>query len=83
MKSCISSCPCSFLQVTKQPVRRSKDNRQAVAEFQGQFMNSTDLVNMFKRYVTGYEAGTDDKVTVWHGEHEENSGGIEAELDIQ
>jgi len=69
--------------VTPQKVRRAADNRQAVAEFQGQFMNSTDLVNMFKRYVTKYEEGVDDKVTKFIGEHIENSGGIEAELDIQ
>jgi hypothetical protein len=46
-------------------------------------MNSTDLATMFKKYVTGYTAGVDDKVTAWHGKHVENSGGIEAELDIQ
>lgn len=63
--------------VTQQKVRRSPKNRQAVAEFQGQFMNSTDLANMFKALVKDYEVGVDDKVTVWHGEHKENSGGIE------
>ena len=46
-------------------------------------MNSTDLANMFKEYVTGYQAGTDDVVEKFFGKHEENSGGIEAELDIQ
>jgi hypothetical protein len=54
---------------------------QAVAEFQGQFMNSTDLATLFKNYVDKYEEGTDDKVYKFVGEHKENSGGIEAELD--
>jgi subtilase family serine protease len=58
-------------------------NIQAVAEFQGQFMNSTDLATMFKNYVKTYTPGTDDVVYKWVGEHKENSGGIEAELDIQ
>ena len=61
----------------------SEKNKQAVAEFQGQFMNSTDLVNYFKAYVTDYTEGTDDVVFKFVGEHKENSGGIEAELDIQ
>lgn len=69
--------------VTPQKVSRSPKNRQAVAEFQGQFMNSTDLKNMFKMYVKDYEVGVDDVVTKFVGEHIENSGGIEAELDIQ
>jgi|EP01047_Picozoa_sp_COSAG01_P031621 hypothetical protein len=33
------------------------------------------------RYVDKYEEGTDDKVYKFVGEHKENSGGIEAELD--
>jgi subtilase family serine protease len=64
-------------------VTRSTKNRQAVAEFQGQFMNSTDLKNMFAKYVKDYEKGTDDVVYSHHGEFKESSGGIEAELDIQ
>lgn len=66
---------------------RSEKNRQAVAEFQGQFMNSTDLAKMFAAEVSAidpnYEVGTDDVVSTWVGKHIENSGGIEAELDIQ
>eukprot|EP01047_Picozoa_sp_COSAG01_P015636 COSAG01_NODE_784_length_13621_cov_68.866829_11_plen_78_part_00 len=54
---------------------------QAVAEFQGQFMNSTDLATLFKNYVDKYEEGTDDVVYKWVGKHIENSGGVEAELD--
>ena len=50
-------------------------NKQAVAEFQGQFMNSTDLAALFRSYVSDYEVGTDDVVYKWVGEHKENSGG--------
>eukprot|EP01043_Picozoa_sp_COSAG02_P040804 COSAG02_NODE_3329_length_6926_cov_4.245203_5_plen_574_part_00 len=57
--------------------------RQAVAEFQGQFMNSTDLAVMFADYVSDYKVGTDDVVSKFFGEHKENSQGVEAELDIQ
>jgi len=69
--------------VTKQTVRRSSSNRQAVAEFQGQFMNSTDLKALFAKYVTGYKAGVDDVITKHVGPYQESSGGVEAELDIQ
>ena len=55
--------------------------------FQGQFMNSSDLVKQFSEYVVdidpSYEVGTDDVVSKWVGEHKENDGGVEAELDIQ
>ena len=73
----------STYNVVSPKVTRSAKNRQAVAEFQGQFMNSTDLVNMFKRYVKDYKVGVDDVITNHHGAFEESSGGIEAELDIQ
>ena len=52
----------STYKVTAPKVTRSTKNRQAVAEFQGQFMNDTDLAGMFAKYVTNYEKGTDDKV---------------------
>ena len=61
----------------------SEKNKQAVAEFQGQFMNSTDLATMFSDYVTDYKVGTDDVVSKFFGKHEENTQGVEAELDIQ
>ena len=73
----------STYSVTPPKVSRSEKNKQAVAEFQGQFMNSTDLATMFKKYVTGYQVGVDDVVDTWFGKHIENSGGVEAELDIQ
>jgi len=59
----------------------TKKNRQAVAEFQGQFMNETDLVTFFKNYVPSAKAGQ-DKVSKFVG-GEKNGMGIEAELDIQ
>lgn len=46
-------------------------------------MNSTDLAGQFSRFVKGYEVGTDDVVYKFVGKHIENSGGVEAELDIQ
>ena len=64
-------------------VSAESKNRQAVAEFQGQFMNSTDLAVMFADYVSDYTVGTDDVVSKFFGEHKENSQGVEAELDIQ
>ena len=33
----------------------SRKNRQAVAEFQGQLMNTTDLATLFKKYIKGYK----------------------------
>ena len=45
----------STYNVVSPKVTRSDKNRQAVAEFQGQFMNSSDLVNMFQRYVKDYK----------------------------
>ena len=73
--------------VTFKEASRSDKNRQAVAEFQGQFMNSTDLATMFANEVSAidpnYKVGVDDVVSTWFGKHIENSGGVEAELDIQ
>lgn len=40
----------------------SAKNRQAVAEFDGQLMNSTDLATLFKKFVDGYTVGVDDVV---------------------
>eukprot|EP01002_Notosolenus_urceolatus_P015491 NODE_809_length_1765_cov_76.103730_g663_i0.p1 GENE.NODE_809_length_1765_cov_76.103730_g663_i0~~NODE_809_length_1765_cov_76.103730_g663_i0.p1 ORF type:complete len:548 (+),score=190.30 NODE_809_length_1765_cov_76.103730_g663_i0:79-1722(+) len=55
--------------------------RQAVAEFQGQFSNPTDLATFFKQYVPNAQAG-DDKVYAYQG-NKENGWGVEALLDIQ
>ena len=59
----------------------STTNRQAVAEFQGQTMNHSDLSAFFKEYLP--KATTDDaKVYATHGEPKEGDG-IEAILDIE
>jgi subtilase family serine protease len=60
-------------------------NRQAVAEFQGQTMNSTDLATFFKNEVPEAQAG-DDVVSKFVGNAgSDNTGtaGVEASLDIQ
>ena len=61
--------------------------RQAVAEFQGQFMNGTDLKTLFRKYVgkidPDYVKGTDDTVYKTTGENTGAHPGVEAELDIQ
>ena len=54
-------------------VNRSGKNKQAVAEFQGQYMNATDLATFFKEYVPAAVAGDVTLgVTAW-GEPEEAS----------
>ena len=58
-------------------------NKQAVAEFQGEFMSSKDLAKMFKAYVANYKVGVDDVVYKWVGDHIEREGNVEALLDIQ
>jgi tripeptidyl-peptidase-1 len=62
-------------------VSRGTKNRQAVAEFQGQFMNTTDLATFFERFVPDAQAG-DDKVYKFQGGETEGEG-VEAQLDIQ
>jgi tripeptidyl-peptidase-1 len=61
--------------------------RQAVAEFQGQFMNGTDLKTLFEKYVKDidpdYVKGTDDTAYKMVGENIGARPGVEAELDIQ
>ena len=63
-------------------VSRSETNRQAVAEFQGQMMNSTDLSSFFDQYVENAKAG-DEKVSKFVGDPGEGRGQTEASLDIQ
>lgn len=59
-----------------------KNNRMAVAEFQGQTMKDSDLVSFFKDYVKDAKAG-DDKVYAFKGDPNRESGQVEASLDIQ
>lgn len=63
-------------------VSRSKTNRQAVAEFQGQTEKDEDLVAFFKDYVKSAEKG-DDEVYAFEGDKNRESGQVEASLDIQ
>jgi len=62
----------------------SIQNRNAVAEFQGQYMSSTDLVTFFDKYLAPDTNKSDAvvfrSVGVSAGAH---SAGIEAQLDIQ
>ena len=60
----------------------SLKNRQAVAEFQGQTMNDSDLTEFFKNYVPKAASG-DEKVYKFVGDPGEGSPGTEASLDIQ
>ncbi len=60
----------------------SSKNKQAVAEFQGQTMNSTDLANFFAAYVPDAPAGA-DTVSKFVGDPGDKMGQTEASLDIQ
>lgn len=59
----------------------SDTNRQAVAEFQGQYMADADLVKFFTDFVPG--AKSDDKVDKFVGDPNKQEGQAEASLDIQ
>lgn len=63
-------------------VSGSSKNRQAVAEFQGQTMNDSDLTAFFQNYVPNAAPG-DDKVYKFVGDPGEGGPGVEASLDIQ
>lgn len=62
---------------------KAASNKQAVAEFQGETMSDQDLADFFKKYVTNYTAGKDDKVSKYVGDKDIQSGQTEASLDIQ
>lgn len=55
--------------------------RQAVAEFQGQFMDTDDLDSFFQQYVPFAQSG-DEKVYAYRG-NKQTGYGVEALLDIQ
>jgi subtilase family serine protease len=63
-------------------VDRTGKNVQAVAEFQGQFMNKADLTKFFAEEVQSEQAG-DDEVSRFVGTDYTPGGSIEAALDIQ
>jgi tripeptidyl-peptidase-1 len=60
----------------------SSGNKQAVAEFQGQTMASSDLSAFFKAYVPNAAPG-DDTVSKFVGDPGDKTGETEASLDIQ
>ena len=70
--------------VTAYSVDRKGTNLQAVAEFQGQYMNKSDLAAFFKAEVYGWSRG-DDRVSKFVGapyaRHEK--AGLEAMLDVE
>ena len=68
--------------LSKAKASGSEKIRQAVAEFQGQTMNQTDVTAFFAKYVSGAAAG-DDKVYAFHGEPAQGGDGVEAMLDIE
>lgn len=57
-----------------------QSNRQAVAEFQGQYYSPADLKTFFHQYVSGSHNNTVTKVV---GENDSQNPGVEASLDIQ
>jgi subtilase family serine protease len=57
-------------------------NRQAVAEFQGQYEKDKDLADFFKTFVPHAKPG-DEKVTKFVGDTDKQEAGVEASLDIQ
>lgn len=63
-------------------IDRKTANRQAVAEFQGQTMNASDLATYFKRFVPEAKAG-DDVVSKYHADPGNSHSAAEASLDIQ
>ena len=50
-----------------QPTQLSGKGKQAVAEFQGQYMDKHDLTKFFSELVPKYKPGSDDKVSAFQG----------------
>lgn len=61
---------------------RSVKNRQAVVEFAGETMNSTDLATFFAKFVTNADHG-DAKVYMFQGDPGNGRDALEGALDIQ
>ena len=63
----------------------STENRQAVAEFQGQFFRNEDLTAFFKEYVPSSTNTSDSKIykVVGDPDPQNQRSGIEAALDVQ
>ena len=63
-------------------IDRKSGNKQAVAEFQGQTMNETDLKTYFEKYVPSAQPG-DDTIDRFIGDPGDGAPADEASLDIQ
>lgn len=63
-------------------VSRGGKGKQAVAEFQGQFMSKADLTDFFKAEVPSMQTG-DDQVEKFVGVPYQEGHGVEALLDIE
>mmetsp|Transcript_66059 Transcript_66059/g.157974 ORF Transcript_66059/g.157974 Transcript_66059/m.157974 type:complete len:730 (-) Transcript_66059:115-2304(-) len=63
-------------------VSRSAKNTQAVAEFQGQTMNHTDLKVFFDKYIKDFQPG-DEQVSKFVGDPGDRRAQVEASLDVQ
>ena len=70
----------SGVHVRRDPLYR---NRQAVAEFQGQTMNHTDLRLFFEKFVPSFLSGRDDRVERFYGDPGDAASETEASLDVQ
>jgi subtilase family serine protease len=70
----------SAYQISGVTPSKTSGNKQAVAEFQGQTMDPSDLKTFFKTYVP---SSTDDTVSKFVGDPGTGQGGVEASLDIQ
>jgi hypothetical protein len=68
--------------VTGVEAKRPSTVRQAVAEFQGETMNTTNLQTFFQKYVQGYQTG-DDAVSKFVGDLGAGKAQDEGNLDIQ
>ena len=63
-------------------VQRGSGYAQAVAEFQQQYMDATDLATYFSKEVPSAQPG-DEKVSKYVGVPYHEGAGVEAELDVQ
>ena len=60
-----------------QPAQLSGKGKQAVAEFQGEYMDKDDLKKFFSELVPKYERGSDDKVSAFKGVDYKDGTGAE------
>jgi len=68
--------------INKPYINQHGTNRQAVAEFQGQYMSKQDLAKFFKKEVPHFKKG-EQKVDKFVGVPYTKGDGVEAELDIE